>query len=101
MTDAVSWPTVKRPLVAILRGIRPEEAEAVVGALIESGFELIEVPLHVLRDAGHDESADPVGLDPEPVAGFNRGCGSHCQRDGHLMMGGHLCPAYSRGRKTL
>jgi 2-dehydro-3-deoxyphosphogalactonate aldolase len=46
MTDAVSWPTVKRPLVAILRGIRPEEAEAVVGALIESGFELIEVPLN-------------------------------------------------------
>jgi 2-dehydro-3-deoxyphosphogalactonate aldolase len=46
MTDAVSWPTVKRPLVAILRGIRPEEADAVVGALIESGFELIEVPLN-------------------------------------------------------
>jgi 2-dehydro-3-deoxyphosphogalactonate aldolase len=46
MTEPVSWPTVKRPLVAILRGIQPDEAEAIVGALIESGFELIEVPLN-------------------------------------------------------
>ena len=46
MTDLVKWPTVKRPLVAILRGIRPDEAETIVGALIESGFELIEVPLN-------------------------------------------------------
>jgi len=36
MTDSASWPTVKRPLIAILRGI----------ALIDSGFELIEVPLN-------------------------------------------------------
>jgi 2-dehydro-3-deoxyphosphogalactonate aldolase len=46
MSDPVKWPTVKRPLVAILRGIRPDEAEAIVGVLIESGFELIEVPLN-------------------------------------------------------
>ena len=46
MTEPVSWPTVKRPLVAILRGIQPDEAEAIVGALIESGCELIEVPLN-------------------------------------------------------
>jgi 2-dehydro-3-deoxyphosphogalactonate aldolase len=46
MSDPVKWPTVKRPLVAILRGIRPDEAEAIVGGLIESGFELIEVPLN-------------------------------------------------------
>ena len=46
MSDPVKWPTVKRQLVAILRGIRPDEAEAIVGALIESGFELIEVPLN-------------------------------------------------------
>lgn len=46
MTEAVKWPTVQRQLVAILRGIRPDEAEAVVSALIESGFELIEVPLN-------------------------------------------------------
>ena len=46
MTEPVSWPTVKRPLIAILRGIRPDEAESIVGALIDSGFELIEVPLN-------------------------------------------------------
>src|SRR5437868_9202788 len=46
MTQPVPWPGVKRSLVAILRGIRPEESEAIVGALIECGFELIEVPLN-------------------------------------------------------
>ena len=46
MMQIVPWPKVKRPLVAILRGIRPDEAEAIVGTLIENGFELIEVPLN-------------------------------------------------------
>ena len=36
----------RAPLIAILRGITPEEAEAVGAALIESGFEIIEVPLN-------------------------------------------------------
>jgi 2-dehydro-3-deoxyphosphogalactonate aldolase len=40
------WPKVKRSLVAILRGIRPDEAEAIVETLIDGGFELIEVPLN-------------------------------------------------------
>ena len=47
MTNArTPWPRLRRPLVAILRGIRPDEAEAVVGALIEEGFEAIEIPLN-------------------------------------------------------
>jgi 2-dehydro-3-deoxyphosphogalactonate aldolase len=46
MTQPVAWPKVKRSLVAILRGIRPDESEAIVEALIECGFELIEVPLN-------------------------------------------------------
>ena len=40
------WPKVKRSLVAILRGVRPDEAEAIVETLVGSGFELIEVPLN-------------------------------------------------------
>ncbi|TPQ50121.1 2-dehydro-3-deoxy-6-phosphogalactonate aldolase [Prosthecomicrobium hirschii] len=34
------------PLIAILRGIRPDEAEPIVAGLIEAGFRLIEVPLN-------------------------------------------------------
>ena len=42
----VPFPTMKRPLVAILRGIKPDEAQAVVGVLLESGFTAIEIPLN-------------------------------------------------------
>ena len=34
------------PLVAILRGIRPDEAEAVGDALVDAGLRIIEVPLN-------------------------------------------------------
>ncbi|BBK31479.1 2-dehydro-3-deoxy-6-phosphogalactonate aldolase [Allostella humosa] len=34
------------PLVAILRGIRPDEARPIGAALVEAGFTLIEVPLN-------------------------------------------------------
>lgn len=34
------------PLVAILRGIRPDEADAVGDALVEAGIRIIEVPLN-------------------------------------------------------
>jgi 2-dehydro-3-deoxyphosphogalactonate aldolase len=34
------------PLVAILRGIRPSEAEGIGAALYEAGFRMIEVPLN-------------------------------------------------------
>ena len=33
-------------LVAILRGVRPDEAEAIAGAIVEAGFGAIEVPLN-------------------------------------------------------
>ena len=36
----------KLPLVAILRGIKPEEAEAIGRGLYDAGFRLIEVPLN-------------------------------------------------------
>jgi 2-dehydro-3-deoxyphosphogalactonate aldolase len=46
MTQPVPWPKVKRGLIAILRGLHPDEAEVIVETLIETGFELIEVPLN-------------------------------------------------------
>ncbi len=59
MTDAsplVAWPKLRRSLVAILRGIKPEEAEAAVSTLIEAGFEAIEIPLNS-PDAFHSISS--------------------------------------------
>ncbi|MDE2240539.1 MAG: 2-dehydro-3-deoxy-6-phosphogalactonate aldolase [Rhodospirillales bacterium] len=50
--SSVQFPALKRGLVAILRGITPEDAEAVGAGLAEAGFEAIEVPLnspHPLR----------------------------------------------------
>jgi 2-dehydro-3-deoxyphosphogalactonate aldolase len=44
------------PLVAILRGIRPDEVDAVADALHDAGFRLIEVPLN----------------SPEPLASIRR-----------------------------
>lgn len=41
----MNWQT-KLPLIAILRGITPDDAEAHVGALIEAGFDAIEIPLN-------------------------------------------------------
>jgi 2-dehydro-3-deoxyphosphogalactonate aldolase len=35
-----------RPLIAILRGLRPDEAEPMTDALIDAGIALIEVPLN-------------------------------------------------------
>ncbi|MGU3399575.1 2-dehydro-3-deoxy-6-phosphogalactonate aldolase [Brucellaceae bacterium D45D] len=46
MSDHIAWPKLRYPLVAILRGIRPQEVGAIVGALIETGFEAIEIPLN-------------------------------------------------------
>lgn len=34
------------PLIAILRGVTPEEVEGIADALVEAGFRLIEVPLN-------------------------------------------------------
>ncbi|MSP88848.1 MAG: 2-dehydro-3-deoxy-6-phosphogalactonate aldolase [Alphaproteobacteria bacterium] len=36
----------KCPLVAILRGVKPDEVEAIGEALVETGFAIIEVPLN-------------------------------------------------------
>ena len=45
-TMRIPFPAMKYPLIAILRGLKPEETEGVVGALIETGFLAIEIPLN-------------------------------------------------------
>lgn len=42
----IPFPAMTYPLIAILRGLKPEETEGVVGALIETGFRAIEIPLN-------------------------------------------------------
>jgi 2-keto-3-deoxy-6-phosphogluconate aldolase len=42
----IPFPDMAYPLVAILRGLKPEETESVVGSLIEAGFTAIEIPLN-------------------------------------------------------
>jgi 2-dehydro-3-deoxyphosphogalactonate aldolase len=44
--NPVAFPPMKRPLIAILRGLKPEDAEGVIGVLIESGMTAIEIPLN-------------------------------------------------------
>ncbi|WP_050419660.1 2-dehydro-3-deoxy-6-phosphogalactonate aldolase [Bradyrhizobium tropiciagri] len=43
---SIPFPPMKRPLVAILRGIKPDEALGIVSALIEAGMTAIEIPLN-------------------------------------------------------
>jgi 2-dehydro-3-deoxyphosphogalactonate aldolase len=40
------WPTMERGLVAILRGVKPDEIEPIADALIEAGFGSLEIPLN-------------------------------------------------------
>lgn len=46
MTISKQWPGLRRGLVAILRGLKPDEAVGIAAALVEAGFEAIEVPLN-------------------------------------------------------
>ena len=75
----VPWPRLARNLIAILRGVTPGEAVPLALALVESGFDAIEVPLnspdpldtiarlvaalppHVLLGAGTVLTAERVG----------------------------------------
>jgi 2-dehydro-3-deoxyphosphogalactonate aldolase len=46
LTTAFQTAFASLPLVAILRGLRPDEAQAVGNALYDAGFRLIEVPMN-------------------------------------------------------
>ena len=44
--QTAAWPNLKRDLVAILRGVKPDEIIAIGTAIFESGIEAIEIPLN-------------------------------------------------------
>jgi 2-dehydro-3-deoxyphosphogalactonate aldolase len=46
MTQTAAFPTLERNLVAILRGVKPDEALEIGHAVFEAGIEAIEVPLN-------------------------------------------------------
>ena len=46
LSDRFDAANASLPLVAVLRGIKPAEAEALASTLYESGFRLLEVPLN-------------------------------------------------------
>ncbi|BBC00063.1 2-dehydro-3-deoxyphosphogalactonate aldolase [Bradyrhizobium japonicum] len=43
---SIPFPPMKRPLVAILRGVKPDEVPGIVGALLDAGMTAIEIPLN-------------------------------------------------------
>ncbi|QIG92196.1 MULTISPECIES: 2-dehydro-3-deoxy-6-phosphogalactonate aldolase [unclassified Bradyrhizobium] len=43
---SIPFPPMKRPLVAILRGVKPDEVLGIVSALLEAGMAAIEIPLN-------------------------------------------------------
>ncbi|MBC2667321.1 2-dehydro-3-deoxy-6-phosphogalactonate aldolase [Novosphingobium flavum] len=44
--EILSAALARHPLVAILRGVRPDEVEAIADAIVAAGFTMIEVPLN-------------------------------------------------------
>jgi 2-dehydro-3-deoxyphosphogalactonate aldolase len=42
----IPWPKLTRNLIAILRGIKPDESLPIALALVDAGFDAIEVPLN-------------------------------------------------------
>lgn len=62
---SVPFPPMQRPLVAILRGVKPEETEAIIGVLIEAGMTAIEIPLNSpdpFRSIGMAVKQAPAGV---------------------------------------
>lgn len=45
-TQTAPWPALERGLVAIIRGVRPDEIDGIGDALVQTGFRAIEVPLN-------------------------------------------------------
>ncbi len=60
-----TWPALRRNLVAILRGVGPDEVVAIGEALVAAGFDAIEVPLNSPQPL--DSIARLVGALPPAV----------------------------------
>ena len=91
------------PLVAILRGITPEEAEPIGAALVEAGFRLIEVPLNspdpfrsieILAKRFGDAALIGAGTVMSPEAARNT-----VEAGGRLVVMPHSDPAVIRAAK--
>lgn len=99
----MQWQT-NLPLIAILRGITPEEALEHVGAVIDAGFDAVEIPLNspeweksipAVVDAFGDNALIGAGtvLQPEQVDrpgedGLSAHCDAKYQCGGHSPCGG-------------
>ena len=79
MHEALARAMTELPLVAILRGLRPSEAQAIGTELVDAGFRILEVPLNspepfasirILADAFGSRALVGAGtvLDPDDVA---------------------------------
>jgi 2-dehydro-3-deoxyphosphogalactonate aldolase len=92
-------------LIAILRGIRPDEAAGIGRALHAAGIRLIEVPLNspdplrsirVLRDALPDDTLVGAGTVLRPES-----CAEIARAGGQLVVMPHSDPAVIRAAKAL
>ena len=70
------------PLIAIIRGVRPDEAEAIGDAILSAGFRILEVPLN---------SPDPFDSIARLAKRFGAGAGA-------VIGGGTVLDAASVGR---
>ena len=91
-------------LIAILRGLRPEEAAAIGRALYDAGFHLIEVPLNspeplrsirALRDALPADGLIGAGTVLRPES-----CAEIADAGGQLVVMPHSDPAVIRAAKA-
>jgi 2-dehydro-3-deoxyphosphogalactonate aldolase len=87
-TFAAAWKRL--PLIAILRGVQPEEAPAIGEALVQSGWGLIEVPLNSPQPL--QSIAALAGLGPRALVGAGTVLDAQQVREVHAA-GGQLIVA--------
>ena len=72
--SVVAFPPMKRPLVAILRGVRPEETEAIVGVLIDHGMTAISIERNGSGElSGISIAVMPLSISTPTIASVSSG----------------------------